>query len=259
MPAPSPRALRACSLAACLLGGPVVPSAVFGAPAPPAAEGTFHVERGAAGVRRVEVVSAAGDVRVRAQRAETLVVDGVRTLGGAGCRVRVSGRAPTLRLEAQDPAGRPCSIELQVRLPQAVALSVRAGTGNVFVSGLRAALALELAQGNAVVGGTFPRCDAKLAQGSLSVQGLAGPAHLELSRGNLQMYAAPQPGGEAVAIDFSVATGNATLVSTEAAAALQVHCAAGEVRSTLEDGGPGSRVRVTGELGAGNFTARRGR
>lgn len=254
--------LRAAGAASLLLAASPAVHLAQAAPAGPAgsaAAGTFHLERAAQGVRRLEVVSAAGDVRIRAQRAEQVVVDGVRTMGGDGCSVRLTGKAPTLQVEAKDPSGKPCSVELQVRLPQAVAIRVTGGTGNVFVSGVRAALQLELAQGNAVVGGTFPRFDAKLQQGSLSVQGLAGPAHMELGRGNLQMYAAPQPGGEDVAIEFTVTAGNATLVSPEASASVQVHSTSGEVRSTLQDGGPSSRVRVQGELQAGNFTARQGR
>lgn len=222
------------------------------------APATFHLQRAMRGVRRLQVHSVAGDVRVRAQRGEQLVVDGARTLGGAACTVRLSGKAPTLQLTASDPSGRPCAIELQVRLPQNAQLDIEATAGNVFVSGVRAALQLQLTQGNAVVGGSFPAFTAKLEQGSLSVQGLAGEAHIEVEQGNLQLFVDPEAATSPIAVDFRVGRGNVSFVSPLAAASVQVHSAAGEVRSSLEDGGPNSKVRVQGELGHGSFQARRG-
>lgn len=264
VPAPSPAAPRAAGPSE--RPRPQIPLPPEAAPLPPddASAGaatvpaTFHLQRSMRGVRRLQVHSVAGDVRVRAQRGEQLVVDGARTLGGTACAVRLSGGAKTLQLTASDPTGRPCAIELQVRLPQNAQLDIEATAGNVFVSGARAALQLQLTQGNAVVGGSFPAFTAKLERGSLSVQGLAGEAHIEVEQGNLQLFVDPEAATGPIAVDFRVGRGNVTFVSPLAAAAVQVHSAAGEVRSSLEDGGPNSKVRVQGELEHGSFQARRG-
>lgn len=228
-------------------------------PAPPAPQNTFHLERDASRARGLVVEVDGGDVRIRAHRSGQLVLDAARSMGASSCKATLqANKDQTLSVQVRDPAGKPCVIDVQLKVPANLPVTVRNGSGNVFVSGLRDKLKLDLAQGNAVVGGTFSQFSAHLAEGSLSVQGIAGTADIDVAHGNVQLYVAGELAQSKAHITLQVARGNATLISPFKAARIEVATPAGHTQSSLDAAGPDAKLEVTGELAQGNMVARYG-
>jgi hypothetical protein len=199
----------------------------------------------------VEVTSRTGDVHIRGAR------NGARvhaTRSAETCAVDSKVEGTTLVVEVADVAG--CRVDLDVFVPMGVKTTLRANTGNVFISGVRAPIALQIDQGSAVVGGVLDMLDVHITRGSLSAQGLTNSANVSISNGNVQLfYEKPNPRG---AVSLDIGHGNVTLSLRAPAVDVQATTPKGRVESALPQT-PGANLSVVGQVEAGSVFIRQTR
>lgn len=205
------------------------------------------------GITALHVQSSGGQVKVRGSREAGFAIKGSRTMGDSTCALTQARTGHVLNVVVADAAGAPCRIDINIAAPLATATQITSEEGNVFVSGLRAALTLALSRGNAVVGGTFAKFTAHLAQGSLSAQGLGGDVAVALENGNAQLWLDRPRGRAALALD--VTQGNVTVSLPQGAVNLDVNLGQGELRNALATS-PDGLITIKGQIGRGNLTLR---
>ena len=206
-----------------------------------------------ANIAALHVQSSGGQVKVRGSRDADFSIKGVRTMGDSTCILVKERQGQVLRVVVADAAGAPCRIDVDIAAPLATPTEIVSEEGNVFVSGLRAALDLTLNRGNAVVGGTFAKFAAHLTRGSLSAQGVGTEATVVIEAGNAQLWLDKPRGKSVVALD--VTQGNVTLTLPKVAVNLEVNVGHGEVHNGLP-ASPSGPINIKGQIGQGNLTLR---
>jgi hypothetical protein len=204
-------------------------------------------------VKKLNVQSSGGQVKLHASREQGVRVKGTRTMGDATCKLTAHNAGDTVTVTIADAAGAPCRIDVDVAVSPFVDATLVSEEGNVFVSGMRQALSLTMTRGNAVVGGSFSALHAHLMHGSLSAQGVGAQTTLNLEEGNAQLWLDKPAPTSKVALD--VGTGNVTLTVPVSQISVNVSVAHGEVRNPLEEDAAAS-IQVTGQIGHGNLTLR---
>jgi len=148
------------------------------ATAPVQADTTVSVPAGA----RLELNQVDGGVRVTTW-AKSMVR--VATAGGkdADLKVEVSGRQVTI--QAQDPDGGPYDGDLEISVPADLALAISTVSGDIAVTGSRAALDLESVEGNVTVEGGAGVVSLHSVSGDVRVTGARGKIELNTVDGSI--------------------------------------------------------------------------
>lgn len=222
-------------------------------PAHAATAQSFTLSAQGDGIDALHVQSSGGQVRVRGSRETKFAIKGSRTMGDSTCTLAKTREGSTLKIVVADSAGAPCRVDIDIAAPLGTATTIVSDEGNVFVSGLRAALDLTLSRGNAVVGGSFAHFAAHLTRGSLSAQGVGQDATVAIENGNAQLWLDKPRSKATVALD--VAQGNVTLTLPQGPVVLDVHVDQGEIHNALPES-PTGAIAIKGQMGRGNLTLR---
>jgi DUF4097 and DUF4098 domain-containing protein YvlB len=141
------------------------------------------------GVQRLEMRVSSGDIKVTGVSGDTASVEIVKKRYDERCNLVVEKRGDLLFVElaSKNLFSARCEADFRVKIPKAVALKFKEGSGDINVRGTSGPVAVEIGSGRVNVKAQLSALDIKSGSGDVRVQGLEAPATLRLGSGSARL------------------------------------------------------------------------
>ena len=207
------------------------------------------------GIEKMSIQNGAGQVNVKSietGKSKALVKADKRKFE-SGCSMTVEQRKTVLWIEVKHRtfSSSQCEVNFEITVPKSIALSVKNGSGNLSVTGLKGNLEFALGSGNVLVDAEVMQLDGKTGSGDIEIKGLTGGGDLRSGSGNMKLTYLKAP--EKCTLDIKTGSGDAE-ISLPKGTHLKASFAAGSGRLTNEIGDtPDSSFEISMKAGSGNL------
>ena len=211
------------------------------------------------GLKALVLQNSAGRVRIDGTDEGTAVVTARKIVFGDRCRLTMerSGSRLEVVVEKIGFASGSCRVDFDIRLPRAISLDLRSGSGDMDVRGTRGAVEFKLGSGNIEVDADIRRLDGKTGSGDVTVSGLTGDAEVKTGSGKVTLAYTKVPAQGR--LDVTTGSGDINLYLPEGTPIrTKFKTGSGEVFNELGDSlDAGFRIDAT--AGSGGLTIRKRR
>jgi len=210
----------------------------------------------AAGLKEVEVVNTAGKVSIAAAEGGKATVVATKNKFPENCTLKIDKNGDDLTVKVEKTKSGwfskdDCDVDLDIKVPKAVDVALKVGSGGVTISGLEGELDFAVGSGTVKADGLFTEVDGKTGSGKVEINGLAGGGDLKTGSGKVDItFAKTALKGE---LSLKTGSGNATLSFPKGSqVATDFKAGSGKLTNQLGDT-PNAAFQVSMKAGSGNL------
>ena len=200
-----------------------------------------------------------GRVRIDGTDEGRAVVTARKITFGDHCRLTMerSGSRLEVVVEKIGFASGSCKVDFDIRVPRAVSLDLRSGSGDIALRGTRGAVEFKLGSGDFEADADIQRLDGKTGSGDVDVDGLNGDAEVKTGSGKVTLAYGEVPAKGR--LDVKTGSGDITLYLPEGTPIrTKFRSGSGEFFNEIGDS-QDAGFRITAKAGSGDLTIRKRR
>jgi DUF4097 and DUF4098 domain-containing protein YvlB len=207
-----------------------------------------------AGVKRVDLRVSAGDVNVTGVDGSATVVGVTEKRYDERCRLTMEQKGDLLIIElaSRNLFRANCEADFEIRVPRAMDLKFKTGSGNVRVAGTSGPVTIETGSGEVDVRAKLLAFDARVGSGSVRAEGLEAPASVRTGSGSVHLVYDKVPAEGELAI-LSGSGDAEVLFPKHARIRTTFTAGSGSLKNRLGDT-PNARFTVSMKTGSGDLT-----
>lgn len=176
---------------------------------------TVSREFDAAGLNSLSVINTSGDITVSVSTSGKALVNAEKVRFPDGCSLFMERSGGELSVETSEPLwpGTSCRVHLDIKVPQAVSLDMKNGSGDVEVEGITGPIKFKVGSGDVKAMGKVTELDGSAGSGNIRVSGLVGNVNLKIGSGDIKLEYSPPPARGSVNIKSG--SGDTTIILPE--------------------------------------------
>ncbi len=205
------------------------------------------------GIRRLEMRVASGDINVTGVESDLSSVEVIKKRYDERCELLVEQRGDLLLvvLASRNLFSARCEADFKIKVPKALAMKFKDGSGDISVEGTVGAVAVETGSGRIQVKAKLTAFSARTGSGDIHVQGLEAPATVRTGSGRVHVAFAKVPGEGRLEIHSG--SGNAeVLFPKHSKIKTSFSAGSGRLENSLGEF-PGAHFTVSMKTGSGNL------
>ncbi|MBX7232717.1 MAG: DUF4097 domain-containing protein [Bdellovibrionales bacterium] len=211
-------------------------------------------EFSADGLKSLVVENTSGEVRVSVSSDGKVYVAADKIEFEKNCTLTVdkSGKELIAKVEQKGWFNSDsCKVNFEIKVPKTVALDLKSGSGDLFVTGTKGKVDVKVGSGDIKVDADVDQLDGKSGSGSIEVTGLLGNAAVKTGSGTVTLsYKSAPSKGE---LDIKTGSGNATVFFPSTTKVMtDFKAGSGKVYNELGDTSDAS-FRISMKAGSGNL------
>jgi hypothetical protein len=171
-------------------------------------------------LQAVSVINTSGNVEISLSTSDKATVTARKIRFPEGCQLVIEQSGGKLLVETVEPGGwgKSCRVDFDIRVREAVSLSIKNGSGDLEVEGIQGEVEFKLGSGDVKVAATVTDLDGTSGSGDIKVSGLTGNVNLKTGSGDIVLsYPSHPPRGK---LKVSSGSGDITIYTPEGSSIL---------------------------------------
>jgi DUF4097 and DUF4098 domain-containing protein YvlB len=218
---------------------------------------TASREFDAAGLNSLSVINTSGDITISVSTSGKALVNARKVRFPKGCSLVMERTGGKLSVETNESLwpGTSCLVHFDIKVPAAVSLDMKNGSGDVEVEGTSGPIEFKLGSGDVKVKGQVTDLDGSSGSGKIEVSGLIGNVKLKMGSGDIRLeYSSPPARGS---VNIKNGSGDTTIILPESSVILtDLSTGSGKIYNEIGDTA-GAPFKVTVTSGSGKLSIRK--
>ena len=217
---------------------------------------TVSREFDAAGLNSLSVINTSGDINISVSNSGKALVIANKIRFPEGCNLEMERSGGELSVETKAGwSGGSCRVHFDIKIPEAVSVDLKNGSGDVDVGGTNGPIDFKLGSGDIKIKGQVTDLDGSNGSGNVNVSGLVGSVNLKMGSGDIKLeYPSPPDRGN---VKIKNGSGDTTIIFPEGSVILtDLTTGSGRIFNEIGDTA-GAPFRVTVQSGSGKLSVRK--